>query len=209
MRSKELNRIVLITLSISLVFIIILVASTGVELLSFQGIKGALSVTVILSAWWWFYFKYGWKLKWFNRILYKENINGTWFGNYKSTDIKTGKVYEGEICLVLKQNYLNIKITSITEKYKNYSYSEKLILKDEKKQLVYVYKQDELSPTDHHVRKGASDIELTTSEDKSELVGKFWTNSGTIGSLSFTKISNEHIMFFKEAKKTFEESEAS
>lgn len=205
MESKELSRIVVITFTISLLYVLIQV-STGIELLSFQGVKAAFSATMVLSVWWWFYFNYGWKIKWFNRILYKENINGTWFGNYESTNIETGQVYKGEICLVIKQNYLNLNITSITEKYKNYSYSEELNFQDGKKQLIYVYSQDELSSTDHHVRKGTSDIELIASEDKSELNGKFWTNSGTVGSMFFTKISNGHIMFFNNAKKTFEES---
>ena len=43
--------------------------------------------------------------------------------------IKTGEVYKGEISLVIKQNFLTIKITSITNKFKNYSYSEELICK--------------------------------------------------------------------------------
>lgn len=206
MRSQEFSRIVIITFFISLLFVIIQ-SLTGVELLSFKGIKAAFSATFVLSVWWWFYFNYGWKIKWFNLILYKENINGTWFGNYESKNLETGEVYTGEICLVIKQNYLNINITSITEKYRNYSYSEELNFEDGKKQLIYVYSQEELSSTDHHVRKGTSEIELTTSEDKSELYGKFWTNSGSVGALSFTKISKKHIMFFNKAKKAFEESE--
>ncbi|HDR7594560.1 TPA: hypothetical protein QCX59_003747 [Bacillus mycoides] len=205
MDSKELKRIVLITFFVSLIWVLIQV-SIGIELLSFQGIKAAFSATLVLSVWWWFYFNYGWKIKWFNRILYKENINGTWFGNYESQSIETGDVYTGEICLVIKQNYLNLNITSITEKYKNYSYSEELHLKDGKKQLIYVYSQDELSSTDHHIRKGTSDVELIASEDNSELSGKFWTNSGTVGSMAFTKIDNGHIMFFNKAKEIFKES---
>lgn len=206
MEDKELRRIVIITFFISLLLIIVL-AILGIEMSSFNGVKSALSATAILSIWWWFYFNYGWKIKFFNLILYKENINGTWFGNYESTDIKTGKVYKGEISLVVKQNFLKMKITSITNKYKSHSYSEELNCKDEKNQLIYVYSQDELSSKDHNTRKGASDLELTISDGKSVLYGKFWTNSGTVGLLNFTQISKEHIMFFDNAKQLFEESE--
>ena len=205
MKGEKLKRIVIITFCISLLFVFVQ-ALLGVELLSFNGMKAAFSATLILSVWWWFYFNYGWKIKWFNLILYEENINGTWFGNYESTDIKADTVFKGEISLVIKQNFLTIKITSITSKYKTYSYSEEFNCKDEKKQLIYVYSQDELSSTDHNTRKGVSDLELTTSNDKSMLYGKFWTNSGTIGSLTFTKISKSHIMFFDKAKHLFEES---
>jgi hypothetical protein len=204
MKSEELNRIVIITFCISLLFVIVQ-AILGIELLSFYGIKASFSATIFLSVWWWFYFKYGWKIKWLNLILYKENINGTWFGDYESTDLKTETIYKGEISLVIKQNFLTIKMTSITNKYKTYSYSEELNFKDEKKQLKYVYSQEKLSSTNHHTRKGTSDLELTISADKSELYGKFWTNSGTIGSLTFTKISIKHIMFFDKAKELFEE----
>jgi hypothetical protein len=205
MKGEELKRIVIITFCISLLFVVIQ-ALIGIELLSFNGIKAAFSATFILSVWWWFYFNYGWKIKWINLILYKENINGTWFGNYESTQIKTGHIYTGQISLVIKQNFLTINITSITDKFKNYSFSEELNFKDERKQLIYVYSQDELSLTDHNIRKGISDLDLTTSADKSVLYGTFWTNNGTIGSLTFTKISNNHIMFFDKAKETFEES---
>lgn len=103
---------------------------------------------------------------------------------------------------------MNLNITSITEKYKNYSYSEELHFKDGKKQLIYVYSQDELSSTDHHVRKSTSDVELIVSEDNSELSGKFWTNSGTVGRMSFAKIYNRYIAFFNKYKEIFKESEA-
>lgn len=87
--SKELKRIVLITFVVSLFFVLIQV-SIGIDLASFQGVKAAFSATLALSVWWWFYFNYGWKIKWFNLILYKENIHGTWFGKYESTSIDTG-----------------------------------------------------------------------------------------------------------------------
>jgi hypothetical protein len=207
MKNEESRRIVIITFVISLLFVIAQ-ALIGIELLSFNGIKAAFSATVILSAWWWFYFNYGWKIKLLNLILHRQNINGTWFGNYESKDIHTGKIYKGEISLVIKQNFLTIKITSITNRFKNYSYSEELICNDEKKQVIYVYSQDELSSTDHNTRKGTSELELTTSEDKSMLYGKFWTNNGTVGSLTFTKISDVHILFFDKAKKLYEENNA-
>ncbi|MEC1524444.1 hypothetical protein P9D43_20795 [Neobacillus niacini] len=205
MKAEESKRIVVITIVISLLFVIIL-SLRGVNLGSFAGIKAASSATLILTVWWWFYFKYGWKIKWLNLILYKENINGTWFGEYQSTDLSKGNIYTGQISLVIKQNYLTIKITSITERYKNYSYSEELNFQDEKNRLIYVYSQEKLSPINHITRKGTSELELTLSDDKSVLDGKFYTNNGTIGSLVFTKISHKHIMFFDKAKEMFEES---
>jgi hypothetical protein len=205
MKREELGRIVIITVCISLIFVIVQ-ELTGIELLSFHGIKAALSATTVLSIWWWFYFNYGWKVKFLNLILYRENINGTWFGTYESKDLKTDKIYTGQISLVIKQNYLATKVTSITNRYKSFSYSEELNNKDEKKQLIYVYSQDELSSSDHNTRKGTSDLELIISAEKTGLYGKFWTNAGSVGYLSVNKISSKHIMFFDKAKEMYKES---
>lgn len=205
MKKEELSRIVLITFVVTLLFVVIQ-SITGATLSSIYGIKAAFSATAVLSIWWWFYFNYGWKVKGLKHILYRENINGTWFGSYESKDLKTGTEYKGEISLVIKQNYLNTKITSITDKYKSFSYSEELTVTDGKKQLIYVYSQDELSSSDHNTRKGTSDLELILSAEKSEMYGKFWTTHGSIGHLSVNKVSKKHIMFFEKAKKVCEES---
>jgi hypothetical protein len=137
-----------------------------------------------------------------NRILFKKNINGTWFGIYESVDTNNGNRFSGEISLVIKQNFLNLHISSCTEKYKNNSYSEMLShdKKSDKNKLVYVYAQEEVNVLDQFIRKGTTELELTMDKNKAELYGKFWTNSGTVGQLKLMNVSKEHIEFFEEAK---------
>ncbi|TCN04610.1 hypothetical protein EV581_1198 [Bacillus sp. BK006] len=209
MDKEEQLRIVLVTFVISVICIAIL-ELINVQILSLNWIKSSFSIFTILTIWWFFYFNYGWKWPLLRLILRRENINGTWFGTYESKSLNNNKIYKGEISLVIKQNYLNIDITSLTERYTSYSYSEVLThkKKSEKNELVYVYSQKELSPSDHNIRKGTSELELTISKEKSTLYGKFWTNSGTVGHLEVKKIGNNFIEFFEDAKIKASEGES-
>ncbi|NOU84246.1 hypothetical protein GC102_00375 [Paenibacillus sp. LMG 31460] len=201
MDKEEQQRIVLITFILSLISVLVLLF-TNIRLLSIHGVKTAFSISTFLTLWWAFYFHFGWKIPRLNKILYKENISGTWFGTYESVDIKSNKTYIGEISLVIKQNFLNLHITSYTERYKNNSYSEILSLdkRSEKNKLVYVYSQEEVNTIDQFIRKGTTELELTLNESRAEFYGKFWTNTGTIGQLRLRNVSKEYLEFFEEAK---------
>ncbi|OMD37539.1 hypothetical protein [Paenibacillus odorifer] len=201
MDKEEQKRIVLITFVLSLLSILVLLL-INIRLISVHGIKTALSISTFLTFWWAFYFHIGWKIPILNKILYKENISGTWFGTYDSTDIKSNNSFNGEISLVIKQNFLDLHITSYTEKYKNNSYSEMLTMdkKSERNRLVYVYSQEEVSSSDQFIRKGTSELELSLYKNKAELYGKFWTNSGTIGQLKLRNVTKDYIEFFDDAK---------
>lgn len=207
--TNELKRVVLVTFIICLVSFLVL-RLVEVELLSLSGMRTAISIPFVLTLWWLFYFNFGWKWPVFNKILYKENINGTWFGTYESKAIgSNASTYRGEISLVIKQKFLYIDITSYTEKYKNYSYSEVLVYneKGDRNKLVYVYSQEEISAKDHFLRKGTSELDLIINGNEVKLHGKFWTNSGTIGQLELKKVSPKHITVFEEARKIAQEGE--
>jgi hypothetical protein len=209
MTSKEQQRIAIVTFIISLICVLVLIM-VDVQLLSFNGIKTAFSISTIIILWWTFYFNSGWKIPLIRKILYKENINGTWFGMYESGPIESEEpTYKGEISLVIKQSYLYIDITSSTEKYTNYSYSEVLThsKKSKRTKLVYVYAQEEISAKDHNIRRGTSELDLTLSKDKDSLYGKFWTNGGTLGQLKLTRVSKNHLVQFEDARKKAQEGE--
>lgn len=208
MRNEEIKSVLKVSGFIYAGLIAMLI-KRGTDLLTFDGIKTALSVFTVIPILWGVYFKCGWKYKYLKRLLHKENINGTWFGKYESIDLTKVKEDEkledvepvrGEISLVIKQSYLKTKIISRTEKYDSFSYSERLEKSDEKHKLVYVYTQDQDSVSDHSVRKGTSDLELVLSENNLKLNGKFWTNKGTIGLLKVERVSMDHCDTFKRAK---------
>jgi len=201
MGKDEQQRIVLITFILTLLSVMVLLL-IDVRLFSIHGVKTAFSISTFLTIWWGFYFHFGWKVPILKKILYKENISGTWFGTYESVNVKSNQIYTGEIALVIKQNFLNLHITSYTDRFKNNSYSEILTLdkKSEKNKLVYVYAQEEINALDQLIRKGTTELELTINKNKVEFYGKFWTNHSTIGQLRLKNISKEYIEFFDDAK---------
>lgn len=139
-----------------------------------------------------------------SEIIYRKNLNGTWFGDYFSRDLITDKVYKGKIALVIKQSFLNLTITSYTEKYISYSYAESILKEKEKCQLVYLYSQNEFDPTDETSRKGTSELHITSEAQTIKLFGEFWTNSNSKGKLNVIRSSRKHVESFYEAKSEYE-----
>ena len=204
MNYKEQNRIILTSyiVSISANFIIkqFIINVPNLEILF-----SSLRVTTILTVWWIFYFKYGWRLPVLKWIIFRMDLNGTWFGSYQSIDSRNRK-YKGEIGIRVKQDFLSISLKSFTEKFENYSYSEE-IKYDEKSDtygVVYVYSQKENNILDTSHRNGTSELTLKKVDDALYLEGTFWTIHGTKGSISVKRITNKQIDTYKEAKSIFE-----
>lgn len=171
------------------------------------GIISAIKVSVILTLWWTFYFEVGWKLPLLNKILYRINLNGTWYGQYKSTSVSDRKVYKGAMVIRIKQNFLKINVTSFTNKYNNYSYSENLKYdKDaERYSLIYVYSQSEKNASDLAQRNGTSNLMVVDGKDKCKLEGGFWTIVGSNGRLELTRVSREIANSFEDGKELYKQ----
>jgi hypothetical protein len=206
MNKQEQLRIVSISylISIGITFILSYLKSSS---LNINDILSAFRVSTILTVWWCFYFNIGWKIKYVNKILYRINLNGTWYGTYKSVNTNTGDVYEGEIIIRIKQSFLTLSINSYTEKYTNYSHSE--VLKyDEKSDihgLVYVYSQKENNPLDLDARNGTAELVVLDDNEKYKLNGEFWTILGSKGLLNVTRISDKCTNSFISGKKLYNE----
>lgn len=171
------------------------------------GIISAIKVSFILTLWWTFYFEVGWKLPLLNKILYRINLNGTWYGQYKSTSVSDGKVYKGAMVIRIKQNFLKINVTSFTNKYNNYSYSENLKYDEnaERYSLIYVYSQSEKNASDLAQRNGTSNLMVVDSKDKCKLEGGFWTILGSNGRLELTRVSRKIVNSFEDGKELYKE----
>lgn len=167
-----------------------------------EALISSLKVSSFITIWWLFYFYYGWKIPIFNKILFRINLNGTWFGEYDSINNEKER-FKGDIALRIKQNYLSISIKSFTEKYDNFSYSEEV--KYEEKSgthgVIYVYSQKENNILDTARRNGTSELTLKKEGNDLLLEGMFWTIHGTQGSIKVKKISSEQIDTFNEAIK--------
>ncbi|GJM32307.1 MAG: hypothetical protein DHS20C18_13080 [Saprospiraceae bacterium] len=205
MDRDDIKRILYITIGLTVVSIFIL-TYFGKNVFTWPGIKLLSTIFSGIVIFWMFYFKYGWKYPILKLIVYKENFNGTWFGEYYSKDFDTDREYRGQISLVIRQSFININVTSYTEKYLAYSYAETLLCDKERKkdQLVYLYSQDEMNPTKESTRKGTTELIFVSELEFKKLFGPFWTNTNSKGKLTVKKISNKHLTSFGHAKKKYE-----
>ena len=169
---------------------------------------GSVRVVSILTGWWLFYFKFGWRLPYLKRILFRIDLNGTWYGEYISRDYKDGSCNRGTIALRIVQDFLSASLISQTRAYQNYSYSEevKYDKKSKKHGIVYAYSQKEKGLFDTGQRNGASELTLVFRSAKEEywLEGYFWTIHGTKGSICVKRICKRHIDSFDETKSVAE-----
>lgn len=210
MKNQEQLRIVYISYAVGIIFSFI-VSYFQKNNIEYYGIVGSIKVSTILSIWWWFYFNKGWKMPLLNKLLYKENINGTWYGTYEAVGVNSDKINKGPIVIRIKQNFLNISVISYTEKYTNYSYSEELEY-DEKSDmsgLIYVYSQKENSILDLSQRNGTADLKVLKDRNIYSLSGEFWTILNTKGKLDLVRVSNRQVNSFKEGQKLFKQYKSS
>lgn len=208
MKRSEINRVLYIT-AIIIIAYILLRLFYGLEIKNIIDIRKAWGSVPIVITFWTLYFSFGWKIRWLNQILYKPNLNGTWFGKYSSKSSDTYNNYEGEICLVIRQSFLNTKITSYTGNYMSCSYAENILYSEDNKEtkLVYVYSQNQFDPTDDNARKGTAELSLVGKPKTYVLFGDFWTNKDTLGSLRFSRICNQAMSSFEEAKSRVDNNE--
>lgn len=203
MKKEEVNRIIQASLIFGFVLLLSYAYFCKVGLFSFETLKFIPSTLGIITFSWGLYFSFLWKWKFFRHILYKENLNGTWLGTYTSTNFTTNEQYKGKIAIVIRQKFLNVNVQSFTENYINYSFGEAVKYHSESEllELIYLYSQSPLNPTDDRIRKGTSELKLQIELGEYKLFGDFWTNHNSKGSLEFERTSKKHCTSYKEANK--------
>jgi hypothetical protein len=181
-----------------LIFLFLLI---GINVFALEGISKLPSILSIVVLFWGFYFSIGWKWPILKYIAFKENLNGTWLGTYTSKNQVTGAEFEGEIAVIIRQNFLMVNVKSLTSNYVNHSYGEALNYdnKSDTHQLIYLYSQNDFKPTDDNARRGTSELQLNYNLKSKELFGNFWTNHNSQGHLNLTKISKKQAKSFSEA----------
>lgn len=200
MNKELLIRILQATVILVLV-LIFLFLSLGINVFTLAGVSKLPSILSLVVLFWGFYFSIGWKWPVLKSIAKRENLNGTWFGTYTSKNQLTNVEFDGEIAVVIRQNFLVVDVKSFTDKYINYSYGEALSYdnKSDKHQLIYLYSQNDFKPTDDNVRRGTSELQLHYDLKSKELFGNFWTNHNSQGYLNLRKISSKQAKSFNEA----------
>lgn len=201
MKKSTLERILKVTVILTIIGIVIF-NLLGINIFSREGLIKIPSLISGIVLFWVFYISIGWKWPLLKYIVYQENINGTWFGTYNSTDFTTNQMYNGEIAMVVRQSFLRIDIKSMTSNYINYSFGEAFTYnsKSDSNQLIYLYSQNQFNPTDDNFRKGTSELMLHFNVNGQEFFGDFWTNHNSKGNLNLKKTSKKHSKSFLEAK---------
>ena len=201
-----MNRLRLISVSYFVgIFLNLLIDFVPDDILGLNSVTSSVKTVSVLTVWWLFYFKIGWKLPLLSLILPRINLNGTWFGEYISHDDK-GNTFSGDIAIRIKQDYQNIGVNSFTEQYEHHSYSEELQYneKSDVHGIAYIYSQKENSVFDMAQRKGASELTLKHIAKVRWLKGDFWTIHGTRGRICVKWISKRHFDTFCEARNAAE-----
>jgi hypothetical protein len=199
--NKELLIRILQATVILVILLIFLFLSFGINVFTLAGVSKLPSILSLVVLFWGFYFSIGWKWPVLKSIAKRENLNGTWFGTYTSKNQLTNAEFEGDISVVIRQNFLVVDVKSFTDKYINYSYGEALNYdnKSDKHQLIYLYSQNDFKPTDDNIRRGTSELQLHYDLKRKELFGNFWTNHNSQGYLNLKKISSKQAKSFNEA----------
>lgn len=210
MKDKEQLQIVFISY-VAGIALSLLIASLKKMDFEYYGIIGAVRVSTLLTLWWYFYFNFGWRIPIFNKMLYKINLNGTWYGTYESVSSDTEKINTGNMVIRIKQNFLNVSVHSYTKEYKNFSHSEELKYdnKSDTNGLIYVYSQKENDPMDLASRNGTAELQVINNKDIYKLSGEFWTIMGTKGKLNLVRVSKEIVNSFESGYELYQEYEQS
>lgn len=196
----RINRILKITAGLA-ILIFLMMLFGGVDFKTWEGLKKVSAVFTYVILFWAFYFSIGWRLPIIKHLIYTENLNGTWLGNYHSKSADN-ELFNGEIILVIRQTFLWITVVSYTEKYLSYSYGEAILnsVKHDSKLLIYLYSQNQYNPIDNLARRGTSELHLLVENGRKKLFGEFWTNHNSQGGLSLEKLTSKHLSSFADAR---------
>lgn len=153
---------------------------------------------------WAFHFSLGWKLPLLNKIFYRPNLNGTWYGvltsDWKDENDKT--IEPKDFFIVIRQSFLNIHFTTFTDNFVGVSYSETFYLSKDRgiKNVAYLFRKDTSQNNDEILREGATDLRLIEATEN-RLEGIFWSNTKTNGTIKVKFLKDIHVDSFEEALK--------
>lgn len=204
MKEEDLRKIIAYTTFVSILGWIAIILYLKIDLIAVNSFQHLGTVVSIVTGFWLFYFRWGWRWKPFKYLFLKPDLNGTWIGCFETdgVDEKGQPVPIGEITLTIRQTFLFIHIISFTDKYVAYSYAENMLLDANRgiAKLVYLYSQNRTNPGAEGDRQGTAELSILGTPPF-ELSGSFWTNAKTNGFLKTKRVSRKTITSFGEAKK--------
>lgn len=169
---------------------------------SFVNVVKPLPIVVTIDAIITFIFiKFLWKWKclypWFVPF---PDLNGTWDGGIMSTwaDPITKERPEAiPVILTIKQSFISISCIVRTEETDSYSFISDFVINDEQQVLKLVYSYDSqpkknvLERSQQH--SGTTVLDIISKTKKRQLVGGYWTDRKTTGTLELKFLTKEHL----------------
>lgn len=200
----EVKLVIRISLYICAAFLLMVIYFNKFELYSLETLK-YLNIGIALSASFWAsYFKFLWKVPFFNQILYRPNLNGTWLGEFQSDwKDKNGNINPPKpFVLVIRQNWNTVSINAFSDLQKTESYSENFVISKDKgsEVLTYLFREKLIRIGEKGKRQGAAEVEIFKSMGEDIIDGHFWTYGKTCGYIKVMRASKrEKVESFESA----------
>lgn len=207
MKKEELYNIARVSISIASVIAILYLSVSGKPTLK-EILRGVSFGVTTATTFWLLYNNWLWKFIPFNKLINRPNLNGTWKGVLVS-DWKNDNgegVPPKEIFIVIRQNFLNLHITSFTDNFMGVSYVESLLIDKEKgvKKVIYIYKKETSDLGKQESNEGTCELRIIQNDKRLE--GKYWTNIKTNGVLKLEKLLDSHIETYSEGVKALDDN---
>jgi hypothetical protein len=152
---------------------------------------------------WLLYVSHGWKWPFLKYIFYRPNLNGLWVGIIESDYVnESGESSKPKnIAIVIRQDFLRVHFTTLTDLAVSVSYSEKFCVnKDEGlKNVSYLFRKDTSQSIAQNPQEGATELRLYESKTEKRLIGKYFSNAKTNGNINVVYKNNLHVDTYSEA----------
>ena len=209
MSQAEIKRVVQISVvgavAIALIYLYCFEISP-VSIKAFRAFSAGLSAVTLF---WVFYFQWGWRWPVLEKLFDKPNLNGTWIGklitDWKDPDGQG--IGARQFVLVVRQTFLRLHVVTFTDTFIARSYAESVWINRQRgiKRLIYLYAHDSTTVGDEGNREGATELRIE-GEPPARMIGRYWSNTKTNGSIEVERVSSEHAEAFQDAMQMREES---
>jgi len=198
----ELTRIIQISVVGALAIGLLNAYVQKLSILSFSTLGGFSTGLSIVTFFWIFYLRWGWRLPILSRLFGKADLNGTWLGTLTSDwkNLNGQGVGSRDFVIVVRQSFLSLHFTTFTDSFIALSDAERFWTDPERgiKRVVYLYTQDCTALGDEGNREGVTELRVE-GEPPSCLIGRYWSNTKTNGRIEVRRISRKQVDSFSEA----------
>lgn len=148
------------------------------------------------------YDRFLWKLPVFSAAHDVPNLNGTWLGDRSTLwkDPKTGIVPpDAKSVLVVRQTFTSITVIGFTDESTSVSAAAGIAREADGGRLVvnYVYRNDPNLPKRPVSPPHYGAARLAIGGNKDVLSGDYWTDRDSKGTVTFKRVSKDHVLDFE------------